>query len=49
MGKLQNNPSIEWVQPKSTHVHPLTWGNQKMEENQLFHNSNFWIIFSSWR
>jgi hypothetical protein len=49
MGTLQNNPSIEWVQPKSTHVHPLTWGNKKMEENQLFHNLFFWIIFSSSR
>jgi hypothetical protein len=39
MGRLQNNPSIEWVQPKSTHVNPLTWGNKKMEENELFHNS----------
>jgi hypothetical protein len=23
MGKLQNNPSIGWVDPKSTQVHPL--------------------------
>jgi hypothetical protein len=48
MGRLQNDPSIEWVQPKFTHVHPLTRGNKKMEENQLFHNSVFWIIFSYW-
>ncbi len=29
MGRLQNNPSIGWVHPKSTHVHPLAWGNEK--------------------
>jgi hypothetical protein len=29
MGRLQNNPSIEWVHPKSTHAHPLAWGNNK--------------------
>ncbi len=29
MGRLQNNPSIRWVHPKSTHAHPLTWGNKK--------------------
>jgi hypothetical protein len=27
MGRLQNNPSIGWVHPKSTHAHPLAWGN----------------------
>jgi len=26
MGRLQSNPSIGWVHPKSTHVHPLSWG-----------------------
>jgi len=26
MGRLQNNPSIGWVHPKSTHAHPLAWG-----------------------
>jgi hypothetical protein len=31
MGRLQNNPSIIWVHPKSTHAHPLTWGNNKIE------------------
>jgi hypothetical protein len=30
MGKLQNNPSIGWVHPKSTHVHPLGWGNKNI-------------------
>ncbi len=31
MGRFQNNPSIGWVHPKSTHdVHPLTWGNKNM-------------------
>jgi hypothetical protein len=30
MGTLQHNPSIGWVIPKSTHVHPpLAWGNNK--------------------
>ncbi len=29
MGRLQNNPSIRWVHPKSTHAHPLTWGDKK--------------------
>ncbi len=29
MGRLQNNPSIGWVHPKSTHAHPLAWGNKK--------------------
>jgi hypothetical protein len=28
MCRLQNNPSIEWAHPKSTHAHPLTWGNK---------------------
>jgi len=27
MGGLENNPSIEWVHPKSTHACPLAWGN----------------------
>jgi hypothetical protein len=31
MGRLQNNPSIGWVHPKSTHVHPLAWGNKNVE------------------
>jgi len=30
MGRLQNNPSIGWVHPKSTHAHPLAWGNKNM-------------------
>jgi hypothetical protein len=29
MGRFQNNPSIEWVHPKSTHAHPLAWGDNK--------------------
>jgi len=28
MGRLQNNPSIGWVHPKSTHACPLNWGNK---------------------
>jgi len=35
MGRLQNNPSIGWVHPKSTHVHPLAWGNNKNNKNPL--------------
>jgi hypothetical protein len=31
MGRLQNNPSIGWVHPKSTHAHPLAWGNKNMQ------------------
>jgi hypothetical protein len=29
MGRLQNNPSIGWVHPKTTHAHPVAWGNKK--------------------
>ncbi len=29
MGRFQNNPSMRWVQPKSTHARPLAWGNNK--------------------
>ncbi len=29
MSRFQNNPSIGWVHPKSTHAHPLPWGNKK--------------------
>jgi hypothetical protein len=28
MGKFQNNPSIGWLPPKSTHAHLLTWAKQ---------------------
>jgi hypothetical protein len=28
MARVQNNPSIGWVHPKSAHVHPLTWGQK---------------------
>jgi hypothetical protein len=46
---LQNNRSIGWVHPKSTHEHPLGWGNKKIEElhlqlhtwKSLFHNKPF--------
>jgi hypothetical protein len=30
MGRLQNNPSIGWVNPKSTHTHPLAWTDKKL-------------------
>jgi hypothetical protein len=40
MGRLQNNPSIGWVHPKSTHARPLAWGNKKgnIKTWQLFVN-----------
>jgi hypothetical protein len=31
MGRFQNNPSIGCVHPKSTHAHPLAWGNKKKQ------------------
>jgi len=30
MGGFQNNPSIGWLHPKSTHAHPLAWANKKL-------------------
>jgi hypothetical protein len=30
MGRPQNNPSIGWVHPKPTHVHPLACGNKNI-------------------
>ncbi len=30
MGRFHNNPSIGWVHTKSTHVHPLAWGNNNI-------------------
>jgi hypothetical protein len=38
MGRLQNNPSIGWVHPKSTHTHPLTLGNKKKNKNNYILN-----------
>jgi hypothetical protein len=35
IGRLQNNPPIGWVHPKSTHEHPLAWGNKKIGELHL--------------
>jgi len=32
MGRFQNNTSIGWVHPKSTHVLPLAWGNKKIRK-----------------
>jgi hypothetical protein len=29
MGRFQNNPSIGWVHPKSTHACPLAQDNKK--------------------
>jgi hypothetical protein len=37
MGRLQNNPSIGWVHPKSTHAHPLAWGNKKTKTPLTLH------------
>jgi hypothetical protein len=34
MGKLQNNPSIGCVHPKSTHAWPLAWGNKNLKINK---------------
>jgi hypothetical protein len=31
MGRRQNNPSIGWVHPKSTHGRPLTWGSKEIQ------------------
>jgi hypothetical protein len=44
MGRLQNNPSIGWVHPKSTHAHPLTWGSNKVDETFLFHKKKNHIL-----
>jgi hypothetical protein len=41
MGKLQNNPSIGWVHPKSTHAHPLAWANKNTKRNILLFSSYF--------
>jgi hypothetical protein len=30
MGRLQNNPSIGWMHPKSTQGCPLAWANKKL-------------------
>jgi len=35
MGRLQNNPSIGWVHPKSTHARPLKEPNHVPEQNQF--------------
>jgi len=35
MGRFQNNPSIGWVHPKSTHAHPLTWDNNRKREKVI--------------
>jgi hypothetical protein len=32
---FQNNPSIGWVHQKSTHAHPLAWGNNQVK-NPIF-------------
>ncbi len=33
MGRLQNNPSIGWVHPKSRHACLLVWDNKKPKKN----------------
>ncbi len=42
MGRLQNNPSIGWVHPKSTHVCPLAWGNKMHMVNWNPFRHLFW-------
>jgi hypothetical protein len=34
-GRLENNPSIGWVHPKSTHAHPLAWANKKFTHKPI--------------
>jgi hypothetical protein len=58
MGKLQNNPSIEWVHPKSTLTPPLAWGNKKSRHFSAcwafpmaawnFYFQNCWSPFLAW-
>jgi hypothetical protein len=35
MGRFQNNPSIRWLHPKSTHAHPLAWANKKFTRKPI--------------
>ncbi len=35
MGRFQNNPSIGWVHPKSTHACPLAWANKKLTRKPI--------------
>jgi hypothetical protein len=35
MGTFQNNPSIGWLHPKSTHAHPLAWANKKLTRKPI--------------
>ncbi len=35
MGRLQNNPSIRWVHPKSTQARPLAWANKKLTHKPI--------------
>ncbi len=30
MSRIQNNPLIGWVHPKSTHARPLAWGSKNV-------------------
>jgi len=36
MGRVENNPSIGWVHPKSTHDCPLNWVIQNLKKNLEF-------------
>jgi hypothetical protein len=45
MGRLQNDPSIGWVHPKSAYGVPLAWGNkyiiflfQLLSQYDRYHN-----------
>jgi hypothetical protein len=44
MGRLQNNPSIGWVHPKSTHECRLTWGNNNATIVVTKHNWKLWVV-----
>jgi len=35
MGRFQNNPSIGWLHPKSTHAHPLAWANKNLTHKPI--------------
>jgi hypothetical protein len=45
MGRLQNNPSIGKVHPKSTHACPIAWGNRKRETPSLHDEISHWVAW----
>jgi hypothetical protein len=44
-GRLQNNPSIGKVHPKSTQACPLAWGNRKRETPSLHDEISHWVAW----